>query len=317
MPNKPLNQKLDNKHNKDLQDKQQLENLMDQLNTQIDKLIAYLASDQKLNLVGFETQPVSQELQNKALAKGQSFIEVKAYNNKDKHHVLNHFKRFYAAHKASTRFVSRMPGVLNCQLPAEKVIGLVKHINELKDQIKTIVQTGRNHNQRHEFIHDAMPSVMTEQLYRHIHCTQMPIKSLWFGWRLKRQTNNSLTHQQAIDLLHKHMDKPKGEIDTKQWQAMINTAINDIRNTPNAKLQQQRQYKTHPTCAYSFYTSEQQLKRGKISIAMPWILLSQASEKLPVRTPLKSFNSKEHSAQNQAKPQISIFEPLKLIDVNL
>ena len=314
MPNKPLNQKLDNK---ELQDKQQLENLMGQLNTQIDKLIAYLASDTKLNLVGFETQPVSQEQQNKALAKGQSFIEVKAYNNKDKNHVLNYFKRFYAAHKASTRFVSRMPGVINCQLPAEKVIGLVKHINELKDQIKAIVQTGRNHNQRHEFIHDAMPSVMTEQLYRHIHCTQMPIKSLWFGWRLKRQTNNSLTHQQAIDLLHKHMDKPKGEIDAKQWQAMINTAINDIRNNPNAKLQQQRQYKTHPTCAYSFYNSEEQLKRGKISIAMPWILLNQASEKLPMRTPLKSFDSKNHSAQNQAKPQISIFEPLKLIDVNL
>lgn len=311
-------------------DKAKLEQLMAELNSQIDKLIAYLHSDAKLALVGFETHPVSHNEQNKALSKGQSFIEVSRFddsNLSDKSHVLNYFKRFYAAHQASTRFVSRMPGIINCHLPAQKVIGLVKHINDIKDAIKTLVQTGRDHNQRHQFIHDAIPTVMTEQLYRHIHCTQMPIKSLWFGWRLKRQTNNTLTHDQAVELLHNHMDKPKGDIDPKQWQAMINTAVNDIRSAPKVKLQQQREYKTHPTCAYSYYSAysensaysaneaEKVLKRGKISIAMPWILLDQPSEQLPVRTPLNNFDSKDAKANNKAKPHISIFQPLKLIGV--
>ena len=258
---------------KQLRDKQQLDHLMAELNSQIDKLISYLHSDAKLTLVGFETQPVSNKEQNKALVKGQSYIEVNEYDGDkpaSKAHILNYYKRFYAAHQASTRFVSRMPGIINCHLPAEIVIGLVTQINHIKDNIKFVVQNGRNHHQRHQFIHDAIPTVMTEQLYRHIHCTQMPIKSLWFGWRLKRQTNNTLTHQQAIELLHNHIDKPKGDIDPKQWQAMINAAINDIHNSPKVKLQQQREYKTHPTCAYSYYDNEQHLKRGKISIAMPW-----------------------------------------------
>lgn len=314
---------------KELLDKQQLDLLMAELNSKIDKLIDYLASDNKLALVGYETQPVSNQEQNKALAQGQAFIEVTTYgcdtdtgtdtgtgtgtDSSDKSHILNYFKRFYAAHQASTRFVSRMPGIINCHLPAQKVIGLVKQINDIKDNIKILVQTDRNHHQRHQFIHDAIPTVMTEQLYRHIHCTQMPIKSLWFGWRLKRQTNKSLTHPQAIELLHNHIDKPKGDIDPKQWQAMINAAINSIHNSPTVKIQQLREYKTHPTCAYSYYDSQEQLKRGKISIAMPWILLDQPNVQLPVRTPLKSFDSKDYRAHNQAKPHISIFDPLKLI----
>ena len=210
-----------------------------------------------------------------------------------------------------------MPGVIQTSIANDDIIEQIQHINQTKDQIKHLVQTGRNHYQRHEFIHQALPRVMTEQLYRHIHYSTKQMKSIWFGWRVKRQTNQSLTQLQAIDLLKENSLKPKGYIPQQQWQAMIDVAIDQIQTQSFKRIQRQRQYKTHPTMAYSYYDQSDQLKRGKISIATPIILLAQTYKHWPVRTPLEDFNAGVHQniQDDTVVNSVELFKPLKLIGI--
>lgn len=290
--------------------------LKTELDTLIKVLTTMLADDSKLNFVGYEMAPVLAVDEEQVLSHGQQYIAVTQLNQwQHLHRVLNYYQRFLVADKCSTRFVSRMPGIIVSSLPATIVIGLVEQINDKKDQLKAVIQKNRNHQQRHQFIHQLFPQVMTEQLYRHIRYSQLPINRVWFRWETSRQVNKTYSNQDAIAWLELQRSKPKGLFAAAEWLAAIDNAIGQIEQGHYKYVQRERQYRVFPHCEYSYYLDDER-KTGKFNPTSPWLLLAQPHNALPGGTPLKSFQrlTPIKKTQLKAKSQ-SIFKPLKLIGI--
>ncbi len=299
-----------------MNEKTEVKMLMAQLISLTDKLSDLLDNDDSLSFIGYETSPVLSINEEQVLAHGQPFIEVTKLNEwLHRLTVLNYYKRFYVADGCSTRFVSRMPGLIVSSLPADTVINLIDQINSKKDAIKTIVQHNRNHQQRHAFIHQMFPQVMTEQLYRHISYSQRQVKSVWFSWCRSRQVNYSYTPKEAINWLAEQKHKPKAFVDLQEWQANIEATMAKIQQGNYRSIQREKVYRTFPVTDYSHYVNDK-LKTTRFNAIMPWILLDQKSNSLPSGTELKSFVRDENPPQSKLPPGAeSLFRPLKLIGI--
>ena len=290
--------------------------LMAQLNGLLDALTDLLDSDEKLQFIAYRPELVSIKDEKDVLANGRKRIKVEVLDQwQHKLTVLDYYKKFYATEGYSTRFVSRSPGVIVSSLPAKMVINLVNQINLVKDNIKAIVQKGRDHLKRHEFIHQLFPQIMTEQLYRHINISQRQIRSIWFSWCSKRQVNQSYNIDEAIQWLAEQGAKPRKPFTEQEWQAHIDAVITKIQNGRYKNIQRQRTYRTFPVADYSHY-EDGKLKTNRINAIMPWILLDQPEIKLPPGTGLTSFVAKESPiiAKSTGRSEV-LFKPLKLIGV--
>lgn len=294
--------------------------LMTQLETMIDNLITVLNSDDSLLFVGYEAHPVKTMEEKHALDNGQENINVTTLNCwNDRYTVLNYFKRFYVRDGDSTRFVSRMPGLIQTQLPAATIIALITQINHKKNEIKTLVRKNRNSQQRHAFIHEVFPQIMTEQVYRHIRYTQEEIKSVWFRWKTKLQTNRTYSNQAAIQFLEAQKEKPKGLFLANEWAAHIEAVIHKIESGQFKYIQRQHDYRTFPDCHYSFYDYQQEnqqksYRKNRFSATTPWILLNQPHHVLPKGTPLSTYKVPQRKIKSDK--QIDwLFAPLKIIGV--
>lgn len=300
----------------DANDSKTLHILKTELDTLITVLTTMLANDSKLKFVGYEMSPVLACDEAQVLSHGQQQIAVTQLSQwQHLWTVLNYYQRFLVADKCSTRFVSRMPGIIVSSLPATIVMSVVEQINAKKDQIKAVIQKGRNHQQRHQFIHQLFPQIMTEQLYRHIRFSQLPISRVWFRWETSRQVNKTYSNQDAIAWLEQQRHKPKGLFEATEWLAAINNAVEQIELGKYKYVQRERQYRVFPHCEYSYYLDDER-KTGKFNPTSPWLLLEQPHNALPGGTPLKSFQrlTPLKKTQLKAKSQ-SIFKPLKLIGV--
>lgn len=289
--------------------------LMVELLALIDNLNAMLDADKAFHCVGYETSPVLAADQNTVLIHGKQTIEItKLEQWHDRWTVLNYFKRFYAPDNAATRYVSRMPGIVVSQLPAETVVGLVQQINDTKDQIAAVVRTGSSPYMKHKFIHEAFPHIMTEQLYRHIKVVSDPVKSVWFKW-VHRQVPITLTPQAAIEWLILQKDKSRGQYLPEEWQASVNAIIGEIEQGQYQRLQRRRVYKSFPVCDYSYYDAQGKRKLKSFNATLPLILVNQPKSGLPNHSDLKTFVRSEQPEQVDNLPGNAkmLFAPLSLV----
>lgn len=301
-------------------DERLIHKLKNELDTLIDTLAEMLGADESLAFVAYKTSCVLAIDEQEVLANGQREIVVTKLS--EWHHlwtVLNYYKQFYVPDECSTRFVSRMPGIIVTRLPATIVINVIDKINFKKDIIQALVQDGRNHQQRHEFIHDMFPQVMTEQLYRHIRYTLLPINRVWFRWESRRQVNKTYTNDDAIQWLAEQEKKPKGLYAPDEWIAHVKAAAALIKKSEFKHVQRQREYRVLPSCDYNYYLGdkpERTRKNGKFNATTPWILFNQPENRLPGGTPLTTYVSTEKlDNKKQTANTQSIFMPLKLIGV--
>jgi hypothetical protein len=292
----------------------QLKMLMANLEGLLDALADLLNTDESLTFVGYETSQVQKVDEDQVLANGQKVIEVATLDQwQHRSTVLGYYKRFYLTDGCSSRFVSRMPGLIVSSLPADVVINLIDQINTKKDEIKAVVQHQRNHQQRHTFIHQVFPQVMTEQLYRRISYSQRQVKSVWFSWCKSRQVNYTYTPEAAIKYLAEQVKKPKGLFTPQEWQANIEATIVKIQQDNYRSIQRERVYRTFPVVDHSYYANGK-LKTNRFNAIMPWILLDQAKPDLPSGSGLNSFVHDEIPAVHQLPAGAqSVFKPLKLI----
>lgn len=288
---------------------------MEQLVSLIDHLTELLDTNQALEAVAYETAHVDAADQNTVLANGKQSIEV---NKLDQWHhrwtVLHYFKRFYAADEASTRYVSRMPGIIVTGVSSDVIMPLIQQINDLKDQIADEVRQGRSPYLRHKFIHEAFPQVMTEQLYRHIKVESSPVKSVWFKW-VHRHVPITLAPKSAINWLIEQRGKLRGNYLPAEWEASIDAIISDIEQGHYKRLQRRRTYKSFPVCDYSYYDALGKCKTKSFNATVPLILVNQPDDAFPRHSPLKTFIASEQPApeDNQPANATMLFRPLNLV----
>lgn len=121
------------------------------------------------------------------------------------------WQEYFVEDGASTKYVKRYAGFIVCQnSDALALISQINNKNEIKDCVRDpyISTSGqilhrRNHRQKHEFIHEAAPRIMTVQLYRHIKVISDPVQSLSFSWTQKSAPLR-MSKQQALNYVGKH-----------------------------------------------------------------------------------------------------------------
>jgi hypothetical protein len=150
---------------------------------------------------------------------GEVSLTVKHYEGRScQHHIKRAWQQYKVTTGASTKYVKRFPGFVRLA-PEHKALPIVHQINHLKDEIAACVQGRkvdddgkvvhtRNHMQKHDMIHSALPRVMTSQLYRGIHVIDADIRSISFYWS-RKHVPKRLDKEGACDYLKQKYDRPE------------------------------------------------------------------------------------------------------------
>jgi DNA replication terminus site-binding protein len=121
-----------------------------------------------------------------------------------------HFSNFMSNQDStiSTRFTKRLPGVIHVTYEQERVRTLVNDINNLKDSIKQCVVKVPD-KKRFDFVHSAIPGLMTLQVYRHIlykDISNTQLRTVSLTWA-RRPTTDKLTKEEAIALVSSAVER--------------------------------------------------------------------------------------------------------------
>lgn len=231
--------------------------------------------------------------------------------------TLQFHRKYYRDHSLSTLFVERKPGliVLNTQQTAVRTH--VVSINKLKDTIMEMVNTNRDKHQRHEFMHRAFPRIMTDQFRRHIHIIDKPVSNAWFNWT-SRPVPETFTIKEAIKYLENEKDNVKGLIDPKEWEAMLNININDLRGGQFKSVQRLKALKLLPIMTYKYKTELGEEKRNTKNANTPILLFNQDDHQLPKLSPLPCYAkpTDDQIKKSRAKKKTILNPYLKLVGVS-
>ncbi|NMT65005.1 DNA replication terminus site-binding protein [Marinobacter orientalis] len=159
---------------------------------------------------------------------------------------------WYGDGEHSTKAVARTPGtiVVRCgDTNARMINRRVAQANALKDQIKELVPTLGNRNDRFELLHNHHHMLVTLQLLRHY--TALPpkplIQSLSFTWGVKTEIKK-VTVAEAVERIKNIMNDPAPEgMEPAQWQLNVSRELNRVQSLPsNTELRQRRKLVVRP-----------------------------------------------------------------------
>jgi len=295
-----------------------LKQTMAELQNDIQQLIDIISSSQP-SFVGFNIQRITKADEKKCMLSGIDELSVSPLKEWNQlHTVLKSWSSFYSNISMSTQYVDRLPGIVVINDSSEEILGLIRKINKLKDDIANIVRKNRNPYQRHEFIHHVFPGIMTEQVYRHIHLISVPVTNAWFNWT-SRPVPKSMTIEQCITFLKAQSDKPKYLYIEEEWKAMINSTIESIRVSNFSSIQRYKAFKVFPTIELQYIDEDGIKKRIKKNATTPFILCMQPTTALPKYTNLNNYSATEHSRSKTpklSKNKVMINKVLGLVGVN-
>lgn len=184
-----------------------------------DSLLVHLAGLQRMPFTQqaylADIAPVGKN-QEYGFHRGQHVLAITHATNADAiPPLLDSYTQLMRRATTSSLFAKRFAGFIVVD-PMHPCVQLIAKINALKDDIAACVrdirhdqdgqphlsQAGRvkhyrNHQQKHEFIHKAIPDVITAQCYRHIPVLTQPVRRISYYWATKH-AHKSLTYEQAI-----------------------------------------------------------------------------------------------------------------------
>lgn len=293
-------------------DRTHAQDLMTSLNAQQTELTLLLSSVNN-HTVGFKLERILKIDEEQTIKEGISSIEV---TDASHNQVVNFHHRYYCDKLLSTQFVERMPGLIVVNERRNEVIDCVKQINLDKDNLMAIIRRQGDKYVRHQFIHDTFPRIMTDQFRRHIHVIDKQVTNSWFNWT-SRPIPQTFSIDKAISLLQVEIDNPKGLYSAKEWKAMLDIIITDLRSGVFIKVQRHKALKLLPTMVYQALDSDGVKKRYTTNANVPFLLLNQDKGLLPKYSELNNYVKKEgdKAAPLNSKKKALLNAHLKLIGV--
>lgn len=237
---------------------------------------------------------------------GVDFLEVTSMHD-DVHRsaAISALSKTSKAIGESTLYVSRSPGLLLVNDQQDDIRQLLDDINAIKDTLANAVRyidmpTGdtkidanlpkRDKHQRHKFLHDALPGVMSEQLYRHIYYIDEPVSHVWFNW-VQRPVNRKMDHASARQYLNEQRVRPRDEFTPTQWDLRMDEAV--VALDAFDFFETKRLLRNMPIMTYQ-YTDD--TRRNTKNANMPVILFGQGTHGLPKTSELKHWNKNARQA---------------------
>lgn len=276
-------------------------------------------TSQQPDFIGFSIEPISKENEKHCLINGIKNLKVTQLDQSSHlHQVINFWNKNYKVLDESTLYVERMPGFVIINENTEEVVTLIKNINNIKDTIATVVRDGRNHHQKHEFIHNTLNGVMTEQLYRHIHVIEKHVENIWFNW-VSRPVPITMTLEEAHNYVERFKEIPQLNLSEKDWISELNKTQNDIKSGGFSYIQRNREFKVFPTIELACIDSDGIKKPIRKNATTPFILVGQVNKSLPKFTTLSDYEfnhlRKRKSQKKVNNNKVNISEFLHLTGV--
>lgn len=276
--------------------KKQMSILSDRLN-----ILEALILSESPKTIGFDVSSVTIEQESDLIHNDVRLFEVDRIIDKPER-VVSFWKQFYKDDGYSTKFVDRMPGLVVVNKNKEDVRLLVAEINQLKANVASTVRAeslvkgklkhGRSTAEKHEFIHQLFPRIMTEHVYRNIHIIEHDVTNAWFNW-VSRPVPKKLSVEAARDHLYNQMNRPNIGFVASEWNALIEASLVKLQTEQPKYVQVQKQFKVFPVMPFKFISAEGEIKRNTKNAITPFILLGQSNQQLPKYTNLSTYDSRQ------------------------
>ncbi|MGO1247599.1 MAG: DNA replication terminus site-binding protein [Oceanisphaera sp.] len=251
--------------------------------TALAQYISQLADKGQVQAACFSLPPVASGDEHQAV----SHIPVHTlYGNEAITGALDGFKQWFMQPNCSTKASFRLPGYLILPSQAQPQLHeLIEHINHLKNQFKAQVQAAGNRDQKFALVHDALPGLITLQVYRHLVLLPHAVSRLGFTW-----ANKQIIQKVDKDALIKQLSaarlSPPGLTDAQTWQQCVEREMYDVKRVPNtAELRLRRPVKTHPMVNVR-WREEIQPRQQQVKAHLPLLL---CQDEPPAITALESY----------------------------
>jgi hypothetical protein len=205
----------------------------------------------------------------------------------------------------STRFTDRLPGVIHVTQYQSQVLQLITDINALKDEIKEHVKTVPE-KERFSYIHDAIPGLMTLQVYRHIlfkEVNDLPLRTISLTWA-RRPTTDKLTKEGALSLV-------SSSLDFKTNTFLFDRSLTEtIKNADTDIFKRRRYSRPLPIC-------QLQIKNEpafQANCYLPLLLIGEPSTPFKIK-PLKDFVLKPLNNRKKTTKEILLSERLNIFAI--
>ncbi|MGB6189824.1 DNA replication terminus site-binding protein [Aeromonas molluscorum] len=197
----------------------------------------------------------------------------------------------------STKSTQRLPGWLRFPAScAAQISTLVEEINHCKQGFKAQVQQAGGRDEKFELVHNALPGVITLQIYRQLSLLRGELHSLGFTWADK-QTIRRLSREQVIAMLERSRHYVPMLSNPSQWQQMVDQEVYDIRRLPaDAQLRIRRPVKTHPMV--NLLWRDREPSKQQIKASLPLLLCTDSA---PLIKPLGHYPPKLRQPRRDRK----------------
>lgn len=219
---------------------------------------------------------------------------------------LSAWKEFKTQPHQDTKYVARWPGLVAVQDNHQQIRDRITYINQAKDDIAHFVQQplpaeeakklNRKHRrttqQKHEFIHTALPRVMTEQLYRHIHIIEEHVTHAWFNW-VSRPVPRTYNQLEAENLVESAIDDAIDRDSDSIYIDQLEATLVEIKKDKYFYFQVRKQSQPLPTLVYQtreLVGDEWVAKRYTRNANIPFVLMGQPNGQLPKVSHLAPYN---------------------------
>lgn len=223
--------------------------------------------------------------------------------------AMTHFTHLFIQQQSeniSTKTARRLPGAL-CYNVTDKqhqeICANVAEVNQLKAALEKIItqDSGLPSAQRFDWVHRAIPGLLTLNAYRTISLIPTP-ETLRFGWANKHIIKN-LSRQDVLDMLAKSQaaNRAVPPWTQTQWQHRLAQEIADITRLPSdCRLKIKRPVKVQPI-ARAWYPANQ--KQVQYACPSPLIVLCRRDkgEGVPLLGELLNYDAE--NIQHRHKPQ--------------
>lgn len=179
----------------------------------------------------------------------------------------------------SSKATYRLPGIV--QLPAAyamSVLPLVDEINRRKGEFKSAVQQLGSRDDKFEKVHEALPGVVTLQIYRQISAMSGELQSIGFTWADK-QAITRVDRETVLAMLERSKNYVPAMFDGEEWLHMVEREIYDIKRLPSsAELRIRRPIKTHPMANIRWF--ERVPRTQQIKASLPLLICTDSKWKI-------------------------------------
>lgn len=210
----------------------------------------------------------------------------------------------------STRFTKRLPGVIHVTYDQSRAIALINEINALKNSIKQeIIKIPEK--KRFDFVHGAIPGLMTLQVYRNIlykNIKNSPLRNVSLTWA-RRPTTDNMTKKDVISLVSSAIERSGTTLSNSFL--VDDQLLKAIRASKTDSFKRRRYSRPLPIAQLQFNNKD---SAEQSNCYLPLLLIGEPLAPYKIK-PLKDFTLKPLNKRKKVSKEVLLSESMNIFAI--